>query len=123
VRTGAFTSLIGVVASISRADLTSRGGELSYFAVDTKCKFFLDWMRFVHIVDPSIYDEKPFGIKINCFTKHHAEWLPTADHGDVVILRNVKVLSSSFSIFDKLSFLSECLDSELSRLCGWHRLS
>lgn len=51
-------------------------------------------MRCVQIVDPSIHDTLPTGMKINCFTKHHAEWLPNADYGDVVIIRRVKVLSS-----------------------------
>jgi hypothetical protein len=38
--------------------------------------FSLDWMRFIQIVDPSIYDANPSGMKINCFTKHHANGYP-----------------------------------------------
>lgn len=62
-------------------------------------------MRFVQIVDPSIYDSSPSGIKINCFTKHHVEWLPTAEAGDVLVLRSVKVLLISSVTLDQLSFL------------------
>lgn len=53
--------------------------------------YFLDWMKCIQIVDPSIQNTNPSGMKINCFCKRYPEWLPNANYGDVVILRHVKV--------------------------------
>ncbi|KAF8798203.1 hypothetical protein BYT27DRAFT_7123725 [Phlegmacium glaucopus] len=52
---------------------------------------FSDWMRFIHIIDPSHHDAK--GWKINCFTKKYKEWLPHPEWWHVLVLRNVKVVS------------------------------
>lgn len=60
-----------------------------------------DWMRYVHIVDPSHHDSK--GLKINCFTKKYKEWLPHPEWWHVLVLRNVKVgINSSNSLTSKM---------------------
>lgn len=48
-----------------------------------------DWMRLVHLVDPSnCYDT---GFKVNFFTKKYPEWLPHASLYDILILRDLQV--------------------------------
>lgn len=66
---------------------------------------FSDWMRFIHIIDPSNHGSQ--GLKINCFTKKYKEWLPHPEWQHVLILRNVKVTSirQSFSLPSCLFFL------------------
>ncbi|KAF8201570.1 hypothetical protein BJ912DRAFT_506644 [Pholiota molesta] len=75
IRPRQVVSLIGVVVTLSTPKTTRTG----------------EWMRFVHIVDPSNYTVQSSGIKINCFAKRYKEWLPHPEVGDVLILKNVKI--------------------------------
>ncbi|KAF8969864.1 hypothetical protein BDZ97DRAFT_1793052 [Flammula alnicola] len=75
IRPGRSALLIGIVTNMSTPSTTRKG----------------DWMRFINIVDPSNYHPHGSGLKINCFTKRHKEWLPHPEEGDVLILRQVKI--------------------------------
>ncbi|PPQ67468.1 hypothetical protein CVT24_011525 [Panaeolus cyanescens] len=80
VRQGQKVSLIGIVVEASEPSLTRTG----------------EWMRFLHIIDPSNYsaDWEAFssiGFKVNIFSKKHKEWLPHPRIGDAVLLRAVKI--------------------------------
>ncbi|KAF8163505.1 hypothetical protein B0H34DRAFT_695665 [Crassisporium funariophilum] len=80
IREGRTVHIIGVVTTASAPSQTRRG----------------DWMRYIHLVDPSNCDVGTSTwskeLKINCFTKKYKEWLPNPQDGDVIILRSVKVV-------------------------------
>ncbi|KAG2363432.1 hypothetical protein BDR07DRAFT_1404363 [Suillus spraguei] len=97
-----------------KAGMTTQGGDvfvpikkihsgLGYFNVigvvtSTKSLFQTrngDWSRNFCIVDPSCM-EKDLDIvthkfTVNCFQKKHAEWLPQAEVGDIVLFRRLKI--------------------------------
>ncbi|CAA7271520.1 unnamed protein product [Cyclocybe aegerita] len=75
VRRNQTVHLIGIVTEAS-SPRTTRTGE---------------WMRYLHIVDPSNYHPNGTGFKINCFAKRYEAWLPHPAPGDVLILQNVKI--------------------------------
>ncbi|KAJ3513748.1 hypothetical protein NLJ89_g2773 [Agrocybe chaxingu] len=75
VRLNQTVHLIGIVTEAS-PPRTTRTGE---------------WMRYLHIVDPSNYHPNGSGFKINCFAKRYEAWLPHPDPGDVLILQYVKI--------------------------------
>jgi hypothetical protein len=59
---------------------------------------FLDWFTSFSLLDPSVLDSfggvfytANAGIKVNCFMRVE-QWLPNTKRGDVVLLRNVKVI-------------------------------
>ncbi|KAJ7096456.1 hypothetical protein C8R43DRAFT_1081769 [Mycena crocata] len=73
-------SIIGVVASITGISLSQKG----------------DWTCSMRLVDPSHCTEllptERDGFRVNCFTNKYQEWLPIATVGDIIILRDVKVV-------------------------------
>ncbi|KAF7337988.1 Telo-bind domain-containing protein [Mycena venus] len=90
-------SIIGVVTSITLVGKSIKG----------------DWTCSLRVVDPSNCDEsyRPSkeGLMVNCFAKTYKEWLPSANVGSVVVLRNVKtslrngdVVATGF--YDKLQW-------------------
>ncbi|KAJ7096479.1 hypothetical protein C8R43DRAFT_263328 [Mycena crocata] len=88
----------------------SRGKFCSFIGVVDSCKDALspslgrsDWNRTLWIIDPSHYTEflstgakDPAAFRVNCFSPHK-HWLPAAQEGDIIVLRNVKVDSSAGS--------------------------
>ncbi|KAG2064706.1 hypothetical protein BDR04DRAFT_1034609 [Suillus decipiens] len=58
-----------------------------------------EWSRNFCIVDPSCMEKDvdfvTYTFTVNCFQKKHAEWLPQAEVGDIVLFRSVK--TSTFS--------------------------
>jgi hypothetical protein len=91
IRHGQLVNLIGIVTLISEPSRTKTGGMYQFIScnVANLTRSSSDWMRFVHIVDPS--NDGSGGLKINCFTKKYREWLPHPEGWHVLILRNVKV--------------------------------
>ena len=106
VQLGQLANLIGIVTMISEPSRTKTGG--MYHFISIKCGLAIlrggpsDWMRFVHIVDPSNHGSG--ALKINCFTRKYPEWLPHPEGWHVLILRNVKV---SIQLLDFLVSLSQ----------------
>ncbi|KAG0701774.1 hypothetical protein DFH29DRAFT_852292 [Suillus ampliporus] len=76
-----FFNVIGVVTSAK--PLTSTRTE--------------EWCRIFSIVDPSCMEDDVnivnYNFTVNCFQKKHAEWLPRAEVGDIVIFRRLKATS------------------------------
>ncbi|KAF8643816.1 hypothetical protein AX16_008834 [Volvariella volvacea WC 439] len=71
-------NFVGVVVSIKEPRITNRG----------------EWMTNVKLVDSSIATGGLGGINgfgFNIFTKDHTEWLPSANIGDILILRQIKI--------------------------------
>lgn len=58
---------------------------------DVQFLYLLEWSRSFTIVDSSIFDSAIGGIRVNCFQKKYAAWLPQIEKGDVVILHGLKV--------------------------------
>lgn len=63
------------------------------------------------LVDPTNYNTHSSGLKINCFTKRYKEWLPHAEEGEVLILRNVKVRTMICYFLGQVLLLSYRLGS------------
>jgi hypothetical protein len=63
----------------------------------------LEWSRNFTIVDPSCMEDDvdivTYNFTVNCFQKKHAEWLPQAEVGDIVLFRRVKVSIHSLHHF------------------------
>lgn len=61
-----------------------------------------DWCRIFSIVDPSCIEDGvdvvTYNFTINCFQKKHAEWLPQAEIGDIVLFRRLKTSAFRGSI-------------------------
>ena len=110
IQLGQLANLIGIVTMISEPSRTKTGGMYQFISI--KCGLAIlrgpsDWMRFVHIVDPSNHGSG--ALKINCFTRKYPEWLPHPEGWHVLILRNLKV---SIQLLDFLVFLSLSLDAK-----------
>ena len=57
----------------------------------TSMRVVSEWSRSFTIVDESTVNRGEPRLVVNCFQKKYVEWLPQANEGDVVILRNLKV--------------------------------
>lgn len=80
-----------------------------------------EWMCYITIIDQdsmrSNASGKWNGLKINCFTKRHKEWLPYLKRGDVVILHDVKVIFFFFE-FQNYCLISSQIEDYMGNIVG-----